>query len=147
RLYTPNGQLHSTLSNGIGIVEDKPAAALHIRESEHQATAFRIDIASDPMSGPPGQNNFTEPEFAFKVNRKSVIGGVMSINNLASIDGKGNMRIGQFPNGARIGGSEKLQVFRSLGIYSDNSNNISLHYGTSTPELSWKTSYNKNFRF
>src|SRR5690606_9745578 len=56
-------------------------------------------------------------------------------------------RIGQFPNGAPIGGSEKLQVFRSLGIYSDNSNNISFRYNISTPELIWKTSSNKNFRF
>src|SRR5690554_5318417 len=140
KLFTPSGTLYHSGTNNIGINEDKPKAALHIKESIDNSTALQIDLVNQLLPG--NGANYTHPEFAFKIN--SYVSEQPGLAQLASIDAKGVMRLGYFGYG-----SENLRVNHSLGVYAGSSNNISLQYSGSGsfPELVWKTANNKNFRF
>lgn len=140
KLYTPTGGVFHTVStDGIGINEDKPDAALHINQSDDKGTALHIDLESADMIG----GGYTNPEYAIKINKFSV--QYPQITNLFSIDYNGTTRIGYGSTG-----TEKLMVGNSIGIYkSTSSNMIRLGYdGSQTqPQMVWKSSSSKNFQF
>jgi len=142
KLYIPNNQTFPTAGgNGLGVNQSSPEAAVHIVESDDQGVALRIDLVERKDGILGGGYIITNPEYAFRIKRFKW--GIPSESNLFSIDGNGYTRIGY--NGTNAG--EMLSISRSAGIFYNSTNKINLTYSGTQPEISWRTSSNKNLRF